>query len=82
MARVSSCQYLPWMIEVIPSTAYRETFFHTFRTEPHVVSTSVHPRATNDSRTSVGTPKAGRITTSALPTSCIDSPGSVRKRMP
>jgi hypothetical protein len=29
----------------------------------------VHRAATNDSSTSVGTPKAGRITTSSLPTS-------------
>ena len=32
------------MTDVKPSSEYRFTFFHTFSTEPHVVSTSVHPR--------------------------------------
>ena len=32
------------MTDVKPSSAYRLTFFHTFSTEPQVVSTSVQPR--------------------------------------
>src|SRR5258705_295866 len=57
------------MTDVKPSAAYRLTFFQTFRTEPHVVSTSVQPRRSSASSSSMVTPNAGRITTS----SCLRS---------
>ena len=44
------------------------TFFHTFSTEPHVVSTSVQPCALERAPASpIVTPNAGRITTSSGP---------------
>ena len=53
------------MREVNPSFAYRSTFFQTFKTDPHVVSTTMHPSARSRSIVPVGTPKAGRRTTSS-----------------
>ena len=41
------------------------TFFHTFSTEPQVVSTSVQPSATKRLERSIVTPNAGRMTTSS-----------------
>ena len=43
VACVSSCQTLPWMIDVKPSCAYRLTFFQTLSTDPQVVSTITQP---------------------------------------
>ena len=48
-----------------PSSEYRLTFFHTFSTEPHVVSTRVHPRSTSDVNSSTVMPNAGRMTTAS-----------------
>src|SRR6059036_3269225 len=53
------------MIAVKPSFAYDSTRFHTFSTEPQVVSTSTHPSARSRSKSCTVTPKAGRITTSS-----------------
>ena len=53
------------MIEVKPSSAYRFTFFQTFSTDPHVVSTRMQPRCCRSASSSIVTPNAGRMTTSA-----------------
>jgi hypothetical protein len=70
------------MTEVNPSAAYRLTFFQTFSTDPHVVSTRVHPRPTRVCRSSTVTPNAGRMTTSFGVSASTDSPGSLRNRTP
>jgi hypothetical protein len=57
------------MTAVNPSRAYLWTFFQTFSTLPHVVSTSTQPFPRKCSISETGTPKAGRITTSAAETS-------------
>ena len=39
VALVSSCQALPWMMEVVPWLRYCRTRFQTLITSPQVVST-------------------------------------------
>jgi hypothetical protein len=69
------------MMAVNPSCAYRTTFFQTFSTDPHVVSTSVHPWLTSRAMSPTVTPNAGRMTTSSDPRVSHRSPASLRKRI-
>jgi hypothetical protein len=73
---------LPWITAVKPSCAYRTTFFQTFSTDPHVVSTSVQPRAEKSIISCTVIPNAGRTTTSSGPRSRPRSAGSLRNLMP
>ena len=59
------------MIDVKPSSAYRLTFFHTFNTEPQVVSTSVQPRRSSSSSCSI-----------VQKASCVSSDGRPTSRLP
>jgi hypothetical protein len=84
VARVSSWFHVPWINAVNPLFAYRSTFFHTFKTDPHVVSTTMHPARRNRSIVPTGTPNAGRITTSSGSRDSMDAPPSLpsKKRIP
>src|SRR3972149_3919775 len=52
------------MSAVNPVAENRSTFFHTFRTDPHVVSTRMQPMCLSRSISCMVTPTAGRMTPS------------------
>ena len=65
VALVSSCEALPWMMEVMSSLAFWRTRFQTLITSPQVVSTILQPISLMRARVVTSVPKAGTMTTSS-----------------